>query len=166
MRCSQVKKRLNSYVDQQLPDALRVAVNAHLAECERCSQALAAVQSVLRWLDGPSPVPAVPDGFAERLMAQARLQSGVSPAERPRAAILPWLRGPAIMRLAAAAMIVLGLGLGAWMGSDLSRQAPRAAPAQADPLVAYNLDYFADAPADSLVGAYLALSSGVNGNGG
>jgi len=70
------------------------------------------------------------------------------------------------MRLAAAAMLMLGLGLGALMGIDLTRGAKtRPSLASADPDVVYGFNYFSDAPSGSLANAYVTLASANNGGG-
>jgi hypothetical protein len=112
-----------------------------------------------------SRMPPVPNGFAERVMAAARQGRTVKPA-----IVLSWnpvaWRLSAPMRAAVAAVLVVGLGLGifmgrgAWRGRDLS-----GAVAQSDPVAIYNLDYLTDAPNGSLAKSYLALVSDQNGQG-
>jgi hypothetical protein len=73
------------------------------------------------------------------------------------------------MRAAAAAMLVVGLLAGLAMGWN-TVQAPAAKPSaqaapQGDPLAGYNLDYLGDAPSGSLADGYMALLSGLNGEG-
>jgi hypothetical protein len=46
MDCQQVQDRLEGYVDEQLGDDERLAVEAHLKKCPECRRALAAIQSV------------------------------------------------------------------------------------------------------------------------
>jgi hypothetical protein len=70
------------------------------------------------------------------------------------------------MRLAAAAVLMVGLALGAALSSDLKRSGATARNrAVADPAAVYGLDILSDAPGGSLADAYLALASGANGGG-
>ena len=72
------------------------------------------------------------------------------------------------MKLAAAAVLVMGLAIGALMGRD-TWQSPgiqsggKSQMAQVEPTAIYNLDYLTDAPKGSLADAYLTLVSATNG---
>ena len=46
MECQHVQDRLERYVDEQLGDEERKAVEAHLKKCPECSRALAVIESV------------------------------------------------------------------------------------------------------------------------
>ncbi len=71
------------------------------------------------------------------------------------------------MNLAAAAVLVMGLAIGALMGRD-TWQSPgvqsggKSQMAQVEPTAIYNLDYLTDAPKGSLADAYLTLVSATN----
>jgi anti-sigma-K factor RskA len=108
----------------------------------------------------------VPDGFAARVMAKARnRRAAVSAGWNP----LQWWRlTTAPMHVAAAAVLVVGLGVGllmSWMTLPAGQAPATQASVQADPLDTYNLDYLGDAPGGSLADSYLALASGRNGEG-
>jgi hypothetical protein len=71
---------------------------------------------------------------------------------------------PAGLRVAAAAAVVVALGLGMLIGRDMWRgqEPPELQPAQvaeADPVRLYRVDYLAEAPDGSLAGAYVSLVS-------
>ena len=162
MRCEQVRQKLDAYAANELTAGVREKVENHLAACDACRQALARQRELAALLRGV-PAPPVPEGFAARLMAAARER--VSARERPVTAPASpwrwWTSVPASMRLAAAAVLVISLSLGALMGWDTARggAAAPSASAQADPTAVYNLDFLADAPSGSLAEAYLTLAS-------
>ncbi len=72
------------------------------------------------------------------------------------------------MKLAGAAVLVMGLAIGALMGRD-TWQSPgiqsvgKSQMAQVGPTTIYNLDYLTNAPKGSLADAYLTLVSATNG---
>lgn len=171
MRCRTVQERLNASLDGLLQPSERAAMEVHLQGCPECQAALARLRRLSSLLEG-IPSPPVPDGFSERLMARAYQRQ----AERCRSRILSWRpvlfwRGmPASMRVAAAAVLVIGFAIGALMGRGTSRTIA-AAPQEtgqvsmADTLGSYNLDYLSEAPRGSLADAYLTLASAANGGG-
>jgi len=55
--------------------------------------------------------------------------------------------------------LVIGLGLGSFMGWSAKRSTSQVMIAQSNSLDAYNLDYLGDAPDGSLASSYLALAS-------
>ncbi len=71
------------------------------------------------------------------------------------------------MRYAAAAAVVLGIGLGGVMSWDVSSHSaqPVAPDATADPHLVYRLDALSETPSGSLAHAYLALASDDHGRG-
>jgi len=161
MRCKNVKSRLNRYLDGELSDRKRHAVQRHVAACAACREALerlGAAEGVLRQLAEP---PDVPTGFAQRVIARAARRR----EQRPFVAPFRKSFSPA-MRVAAAAMVTLGLGVGVLMGLDLVRApaTPTDVPA-ADPHVVYGFDYLSDAPGGSLADAYITLASTNDGGG-
>ncbi|MFW6107497.1 MAG: anti-sigma factor family protein [bacterium] len=165
MRCEQVREKLDAYAADELTAGVREQVADHLAACEGCRQALARQRHLAALLRGV-PAPPVPDGFRARLMvaARERLSARERPVTAPASPWRWWRSASVPMRLAAAAVLVLGLSLGALMGLDAARSAspgPSAGVqvAQADPTAVYNLDALADAPGGSLAEAYLTLAS-------
>ena len=167
MRCRTVQERLNAFLDGLLQPSERAAMEVHLQGCPECQASLARLQRLSSLLES-MPVPPVPDGFSARLMERAHERQ----AEPRKSRILSWRpvlfwRGmPATMRVAAAAMLVLAIGLGALMGRDLSSGAPKPPSlAAADPNAVYGFDYLSEAPGGSLADAYLTLASAANGGG-
>jgi anti-sigma factor RsiW len=160
MRCSAIRKQLNRYLDAEVPAGLRDHVERHLAGCPECRRALAQLERLADVLEG-ADVPPVPEGFAARVMRQARAQT----AQRPPAGwfewnLLRWWREAApAMRVAAATAIVVGLAAGLTMSGGLSRPVPASFPprpeAGRDPIV-QNFDFLGGIPAGSVEQTYLA----------
>ena len=166
MRCRKVQRNLNAFLDGLLQPSERAAMEVHLQGCPECQAALARLRRLSSLLEG-IPSPPVPDGFSERLMARAYQRQ----AERRRSRILSWRpvlfwRGmPATMRVAAAATLVLAIGLGALMARDLSSGPKPAGITAVEMNDVYALDYLSEAPGGSLADAYLTLASAANGGG-
>ena len=161
MRCRNVKSRLNRYLDGELSDQERRAFERHVGVCAACHEALerlrAADAAVLQLAEPPD----VPTGFAERVIARAARR------RQQRPLVVPfWKSFSPAMRVAAAAMVMLGLGVGVLMGMDLARgPATPSDVAAADPDAVYGFDYLSDAPGGSLADAYTTLASTNNGGG-
>ena len=166
MRCRKVQQDLDAFRDGLLQPGERAVMEAHLQECPECQAALARLRRLSFLLEG-IPAPRVPDGFSERLMARAYQRQ----AERRRWRVRSWRpmvfwRGmPAATRVAAAAMLVLAIGLGALMARDLSSGPRPAGIVTAEMNDVYALDYLSEAPGGSLADAYLTLASAANGGG-
>jgi anti-sigma factor RsiW len=114
MNCRQVQRRLNAYLDGELPAGMRRTLEAHLEGCSACARELEEHQG-LRCLLDASPRVSAPEGFARSVRQKAsRLAVGA------RSGALPalWRLSPVPMR--AAAMLALGFGLllGGLMGSS------------------------------------------------
>ena len=159
MWCLTVKRKLNALLDAELPAAERARVEEHLHECASCRQALDRLRGVAAALAQAPEPPPVPVRFAERLMATAARRAEQA-SHRPVVVRL-WPSFPPAMRVAAAAMLVLGIGVGVLMGWDLSRtpSKPSRLAAAADLNAVYGLDYLSEAPTGSLADVYLALTS-------
>ena len=161
MRCRNVKSRLNRYLDGELSDQERRAIERHVGTCAACHEALERLRAAEMALSQLPASTDVPSGFAERAVARAARRREQRPLVAPF-----WQSFTPAMRVAAAAMLMLGLGLGALMGMDLLRGSPTPSDvAAADPAAVYGLDYLSDAPGGSLADAYITLASTNNGGG-
>lgn len=159
MSCRNVVSRLNAYLDGELSGRDRERVEQHLGECGRCREALARLRAVADALAQLPTPPAVSEGFANRVLARVPLRAEPQPV-----VVELWRSFPLARRIAAAAALVLGIGLGTLMARDVTRASPMTSSA-ADPNALYRLDFLSDAPEGSLVDAYLTLTSGANGGG-
>ena len=89
------------YVLGALPPDERKRFAAHLAECAACRGEVQALREVAVLLPDAAPVATPPTGLRDRILREARQ---VRPIGHGRAPIVPWL--------AAAASLVLAVGLG------------------------------------------------------
>jgi len=117
MRCRKTISYLNAYVDGELPEGLCPILEAHLAACESCRRRLEGIRGIDEVFQGRLPVPPVPDGFAERVIAEARRRQPMRIPERhspsPVWNPLQWIAGLlAPMRLAACVTVFLALVAG------------------------------------------------------
>ncbi len=84
LSCKKYRKRLNAYLDGELPARKKVAVERHLAACQSCRTVLQSLRDL-----GPAllaaDVPAAPTDLTSRIMAEAYLAKRRG-AEKPS----PW----------------------------------------------------------------------------
>ena len=162
MNCRYTQSKLSRYLDREMSVAQRQLVESHVEACGSCRNALECLQAASEALAQLPAPPDVPRGFAERLRSLAAQQAPVQPSI---ISFRDLLTRP--MRFAAAAMLMLGLGIGAVLSLDLNRASGTAKESQtaADPTAVYGLDVLTDAPGGSLADAYLALAGGANGGG-
>jgi len=161
MDCKRFEKHLNAYVDGAVPPALQAAMQTHTASCPACRRKIEALTQIGDVLRAAVPLPPVPEGFANRVMARAAAEKPPVPLR-----LVPWLPSfewwqemTSPTRAAAAALLVTGIGLGAFMGWDTGRlQESSVGEIQTDSVVQYKLDFFEEAPAGSLAQVYLALA--------
>jgi hypothetical protein len=98
------RERLSAYLDDELPEAERAALAAHLVDCARCAAELAELRQMVT-LVGALPAPRLPRSFTLSA-ARVPVQGPAHRASAPRwAAAAQWAGG-----LAAAAGFVLLLG--------------------------------------------------------
>jgi anti-sigma factor RsiW len=164
VRCATVRDSLNAFVDAELPAELSEEMATHLQCCQSCRQLWTRLRQLGAIIQA-APASSLPDGFAGRVLSQAR-QRVTSPLPTRRASfpfLLRWQSVPLIQRAAAAAVLVIGLSSGVLMGwqtgSNQAATGRDAAPAFDDPVVVFNLDYLGGDPNGSLPQAYLMLVS-------
>lgn len=158
MRCAAVRKQLNRYHDAELAPEARAEVESHLSSCPACREALAELAGVAG-LWAARQTPPVPEGFAERVMRQARRRT--VPQPRSRWSDWPllrwWWEQSAAMRATAAAVAVAGLVAGSVLGLS-NPSAKTSAQTQPISAVAENIAVLTGAPHGSLEQNYLALA--------
>src|SRR6185436_8757209 len=100
--------RLSEYLDGELTEIDRIALEAHLPECAECTDTLAELRSVIgraRALDDRPPVRDLWPGVAALI--------GAAPAARPKAKVLQFRRVSFSVPQLAAAALALMVGSGA-----------------------------------------------------
>jgi anti-sigma factor RsiW len=162
MRCKGILPRLDAYLDGELPADQGHRVEDHLKTCQRCRDRLERIRHVGDLLD-VLDVPPLPQGFAGRVMAEARRRALPMPKKGPLLGVdwlpLRWYTQLTIpMRLATCAMVLLACLLGMFMSRDLSLSgSSRTNVAEAENLDGF--EWFSPTPPASLGSAYLTLAS-------
>lgn len=162
MRCSNVQRKLEAYLTEELHRSDRKRVERHLAACSDCSRALRQARQMHIWLrDDAPPVPA---NLRARLMARAGKQVETRPHAERLFAFLHWkpLFPPPRILAGAATGVVVALLAGALIGYDMGQsrgrgQETRGRAPQPDAVFIYGAEAFGDAPAGSMAGAYANL---------
>ena len=104
-QCNEVRQQLSAYVDGELDEPLRAQIERHLFECAGCQKELDELRRTIKAVKELPRVAAPPD-FSGQIMSQL---SGTTPP--PEAAARPVRKLWTFKRLAAAAAIVLGVGI-------------------------------------------------------
>jgi anti-sigma factor RsiW len=163
MRCSDVQQKLDLFVTQELAHAVRERIEAHLESCDECREALARVRRFEDLLTS-APAPPVPDGFAARVVAQAKERQAIAvhSESMPRVPVWSvWKRFE--FSPGAAAALAAGLMVGVFLGHETWQTAVQHPPApstqSADVLLASGFDLVGGSRGDSLAEAYLQLTS-------
>src|ERR1035438_6691543 len=119
MDCELAQQKIALFAYAELPDDQCHLLEGHLGSCMRCQEELAAVQALQQAMAlAPSEEPSA------NLLAQARMRLEEALDNMPRASWLTRIqqsmfRGIGMLGLApvaASALLVLGLGFGAWGG--------------------------------------------------
>lgn len=170
MRCKAVRTSLDRYIRQELAPRMQEPIEAHLSQCADCRRHLSRQEALAALLRSIPEPPAVPEGFAERLMAAVRQRQAEHtsmPASRWR---VRWSAARKAVGHRAAQLAVLagGLLIGMLMGQQTWCSVHRSSTpqaSQADPVAAHELDYLTDAPGNSLAESYLRLTRVPDKNG-
>lgn len=169
MRCHKVQQKLEAHAAGELAPQEQTRIEDHLRRCSLCQVALVR-QQALQSLVANVPAPPLPDGFAGRVMAEAR-QQGRFRRRVPRVTWngLGWLE-PQRLRLAMGpvAALAAGLFIGAfmgwetWQGSAMQRGAGTQV-AEGDFAAGPEVSLLTDLGDRSLGNAYLGLTR-ISGN--
>ena len=167
MHCKRIIALLSPYVDDALLGSRKHAVEHHLRACEACRTQLERIRQLGNLLDD-LPVPPVPEGFAARIMAEAKTRL---PETKPKRMLPPVIWDPlrwfaefsAPMRLAACATVLLACVVGLTMDGgflvDEQGQVKGSIKNQ------YGLEWFDPTPPGSVGSVYLAMTSPFNEEG-
>lgn len=132
MNCRQSRRLFGAYWDDEITQAEREALDAHLSGCRSCRERYDALARTLELVSGLPRVEAAPD-LAERVLARAR-HAGRTPDRLPSAGVR-WVP----LAAAAALMLVSGVAAVRWAalrsGPDPANApvAVRVAPAPGEP---------------------------------
>jgi hypothetical protein len=85
VNCEQVWQEISNYLEDDVDPNLRIAMEAHFRECERCRSVLEGTRNVIQ-LYGDERMIDVPLGFSHRL--QRRLEENIQPSRR---SFLGWM---------------------------------------------------------------------------
>lgn len=124
MNCRDFAKRLNAYVDGELPDGHSRAFDRHMEKCEACQARAANVLDLGDVLEIPT-VPPIPPGFSDRVMTEVRRRTlpprggRALPASVWRAS-LGRMEFPRPYQLAGAVVGLLFCVLGVYFGANVS----------------------------------------------
>ena len=162
MRCRDVQRKLDLFATGELAHSMRERIEDHLESCAECREALAKLQRFEDLLTAP-PAPPVPDGFAARVVAQAKEQRAIvnrtgRMPRRPLGSVWKRLEVSAGIAAALATGLLVGLFMGheTWQVAAHHAQAPAAQAV--DPLAASGFEYLVEPGGDSLAQAYLGLT--------
>ncbi len=166
MRCKKIVALLSPYVDDALSESHKCAVEQHLRACEACRAQLERIRQLGNLLDD-LPIPPVPEGFAARVMAEAKTRL---PETKPKW-VPPVIWDPlrwfvqfsAPMRLAACATVLLACVVGLTMDGGLL--VDEQGQVKGSVKNQYGLEWFDPTPPGSVGSVYLAMTSSLNEEG-
>ncbi len=156
MRCRRAKRLLDPYHAGRLSTRRERRLAEHLSACSACNRESSRRRRMERLLKSGS-APPVPEGFAYRTVQAAGRSLGGehSPAPVWWRPIFTWQIFSQPMRIAAAAALVAGLSLGAFIGFETAPRPPRPVSTERDVAYEYAINAFDEAPAGSLARLYL-----------
>jgi anti-sigma factor RsiW len=162
MNCKKILSQLDAYADEELSCKRRRKVEEHLAVCQACRGQLDNLERVGGILDSID-VPPLPEGFAARVMAEARNGKVLTVQEKRPFWPLDWspfrwfveLSRP--MRTAVCSAALLACLLGIFLSEKFSLPDSRqTVVASAETMEGF--EWFNATPPASLGGAYLNLT--------
>ncbi len=153
MKCSQIRRMVSRYVDDELKPEDRKAFLSHIQSCDTCRKELEETQQVMQILASAERFEA-PYAFAERVMAR------IGETEELRSS---WLRrmfaGQLLfVRAAQVAFALVVILIGLVSGNILTG----AGPAERQQAIqdTFSLDLFQATPPGSIGGVYVSLTGG------
>jgi hypothetical protein len=168
MRCKKVLSHLNAYADNELSGNLSREIEDHLYCCGMCRIEFEQILQVEGFLNTLDALP-VPDGFADRVMAEARKRALPGAEKKSIFAwggfSLQWFSGMSMpVRLAACTTVLLAFFLGMTMSREISLSGSHQATASraAD---MEGFEWFSSSPPESLEHTYMILASSFDAGG-
>jgi anti-sigma factor RsiW len=142
MNCTQVKRLVPPYLDEELPGRVRDGVTTHLASCPACRSELESLKVDIGLLE-LAGAPEVTQFLTTRVMAEIRQRQAASARRRFRP-------GWVLSMAAGVILIALSLGVGTLVGSGLAQGGTSAA----------SDDIFTTATVDPSIETYQSLMGG------
>ena len=169
MRCKKVLSHLSAHADHELSDSLSREIDDHLRDCVTCQIQFERILRVGDFLNALGVLP-VPDGFADRVMAEARSRVLLGAEKKSFFAwdwfSLQWLSDLSMpVRLAACTTVLLAFFLGITMSREISLSGNHQATASRAAGME-GFEWFSPAPPESLEHAYMILASSLSDAGG
>lgn len=169
MKCDRVRTRLNAYADGELSGLRRWRIGRHVRGCPACRSFLASLGELNRML-GQLPLPALPAGLAERVVAAAKHRAPSTTRPSPIGRVAEWLTQgltgmPVPLRIAACGTVLVASLLGSLVADRVAPGSPQEAALNAGQTLD-GLEWFGVAPPLSVAGAYLTLAQASAGGGG
>ncbi len=153
MNCRKATKKLSAYLDGELASSDASRVRAHVDACPRCASALEELRKLDATLDAVPALTPRP-GYADRIVARAEQKL----YDRAPSPVGGWARvRPALARLAAAVVFVMGLWLGGTMAGSLTYSTQTIAETEEATLIDLQVDSLSAVPSGSVAETYLAL---------
>ncbi len=151
MKCSQIKKMISPFVDDELgPDQAKIFIS-HIEGCPACQEALEETKS-MRQLFGPAEKFEAPYGFATRVMARIEEKE-----TRPSFWSFFTLH-PVFLRAVQVAFALVVIFIGMVSGNLLVTGKTPERPTTVQE--SFSLDLFQATPPNSIGGIYVALVGG------
>jgi len=150
-------KLISAYLDQEMELREKTAFEAHVPDCNVCSQKLVELRS-LRAAFSSSVHHQAPYGFATRVMARTRAMDSPSPSPLPSGERIKVRGGfvPLFIGFAEAAVLLMVISAGIFAGTIMTNGSP--SMKKMNMASSLSFDLFDATPPGSLGGAYLAMT--------
>jgi anti-sigma factor RsiW len=149
----EIQAHLLLYLDGELPEQKRAAVDAHLRQCARCRDYMYTLKTV--WQADQTHRLTPPPYLWTRIEARMREAAPVRPSWIWLSDRLGWLGRPALL----AATLLAGILIGTYLGNPAAAPAPEESPIavyeEESTLNAAYQETFQDIAPESVRGAYL-----------
>jgi anti-sigma factor RsiW len=104
MRCDETRPRLDAYIDDELPEAERVQLHEHLADCPECGPESAALERLRDGIRQSAPIYRAPEALQSRIRLALRAEGGATAPVGSRA--------PGWLAYAASILLAVAVGSG------------------------------------------------------
>ncbi len=166
MFCNRARICLHRYLRDELSPRQKKRIEDHLQKCPECRKKLETTRQFTGIFGSISSFPPVPEDFASRTVLRAIQENKAQSRQEVSRYyfLLPQTR-TRLWRAAIAAAIVLGLGLGSFMGratwqkQSMQVLSPVEKQEQIDPLATIGLESWSDSSRQTLSDSFVQLVS-------